>query len=683
MLPPGTVAPLTGLPVLDARSVPRDTHPSNRRALVLRLSRQALEALEKQSSKPSVTVDFGSKPVQSIGLYINDAFFPVNTQTENIRHELYVRVGGNKPDLPLKPFATISGKITVEPTLDKDLTSQIQQSTLAAHNEKHGRGTKFIDTPPTLSASKPRKKAPLPGSMFVKPLVPRTPESTSRPQPSTSTSAPAPPPPPVDTATLDAAKIRLMRFFSRNEATVEDALKAVAPDADSTYKQQLRQAITELAEPVATAKKTGPTTYRLRKATYLHVRPYEWPNMSETERHTMARTGRRAISDLGYKATDAAWRHLAYPSADPPHASSSSSGTKRPLVAKDAKDKKGKAKAPESKAEAKPKTKAAPSKGRDVQLPVPSPANTTANTSSAANRRAPGSGFKLPKTEDATSSSARVKSERPTPDLPKPRQSEPAPPPRVKKLKESARAGDSDTERERSRRQSPSLEKEVHGSVKRKKLIKEESDDDYDEPLSKQKRRKTGDGTSVPTGRKEVPAARPKPVVKKEMSPSLPPPPMTKVSRPSPPPSSRASSSRPADIRARRRDISHYTSSEDEGEIPPPPPKRHPPATLPAAPVTTRRNPISVPQDVDAQKKQYKRTHNKYLGTFSRLIQQKARVNDMLQELDDTRSAVTDDDGGLCEVEELSAILREHTAYMDELQALQKAIKISSPSTFS
>lgn len=69
MLPPGTVAPLTGLPVLDARSVPRDTHPSNRRALVLRLSRQALDALEKQSSsKPSVTVDFGSKPVQSFAI---------------------------------------------------------------------------------------------------------------------------------------------------------------------------------------------------------------------------------------------------------------------------------------------------------------------------------------------------------------------------------------------------------------------------------------------------------------------------------------------------------------------------------------------------------------------------------------------------------------------------------------
>ncbi len=397
----------------------------------------------------------------------------------------------------------------------------------------------------------------------------------------------------------------------------------------------------------------------------------------------MARSGRMALSELGYKPTDPQWRHLAFSSYDPPHASSSASATKRPLVAKDAKDKKGKAKAPEAKPEAKPKTKTAPSKGRDVQPPIPSPGKSIANTSSAANRRAPGSGFKLLKTEDATSSSARVKPERPTPDLPpKPRQSEPAPLPRVKKLKESARGGDSDTERERSRRQSPILEKEAHGAVKRKKLIKEESDDDYDEPLSKQKRRKTGDATSVPTGRKEVPAARSKPAVKKEMSPALPPPPTPKANRPSPPPSSRASSSRPADIRARRRDISHYTSSEDEGEIPPPP-KRHPPATLPAPPVTMRRNPVSVPPDVDAQKKQYKRTHNKYLGTYSKLMQHKARVNDMLQELDDTRSAVTDDDGGIYEVEELSAVLREHTAYMDELQALNKALKISSPSMFS
>lgn len=61
MLPPGTVCALSGMPPKDAAMAM--SHPTNRRALILRLSRQALEALEKQS-QPNVEIDLGSQPVR-------------------------------------------------------------------------------------------------------------------------------------------------------------------------------------------------------------------------------------------------------------------------------------------------------------------------------------------------------------------------------------------------------------------------------------------------------------------------------------------------------------------------------------------------------------------------------------------------------------------------------------------
>lgn len=364
----------------------------------------------------------------------------------------------------------------------------------------------------------------------------------------------------------------------------------------------------KICEPVATAKKTSaPSLYRLRKEMYLEVRPYEWSGVPEKDRHAIARAGRRALSEMGYKESDPAWKYVAFTAPDQAPqalstASSSSSTAKRPTSAIEAKEKK-------PKPETKPKTKTTALKEEAHASPIPSPIRSSSSTSA---RKPPGSGFKLPKNEDP--GSGRVKSERESPELSRHASSsrDRATAQRVTKLKESA---GSDIERNKPKRESGSDRESVReGTLKRKKVVKDEEDDD--EPLSKQKRRKTAEGMHVSDRRDGPSHARVKAI--KEESPA--PPPVAGLPKKPPRPSaspqlySKTSSSKVADVRARRRDFTNYTSSEDEGDSPPstnrhsPPPLPSPPTTIASSGSASSRTKRSiVPRDGHSQRRQYRK----------------------------------------------------------------------------
>ena len=85
-----------------------------------------------------------------------------------------------------------------------------------------------------------------------------------------------------------------------------------------------------MAEPISSTRnddEPGSRLWRLKTASWLDVRPFEWPKLTEPERVTMARTARQKLDSLHIPETDPAWKHVAYrsTSSNIPASSGSSS----------------------------------------------------------------------------------------------------------------------------------------------------------------------------------------------------------------------------------------------------------------------------------------------------------------------------------------------------------------------
>ncbi len=190
------------------------------------------------------------------GILVDGAFFPIKTQLEHIRHELYLRTpSAQKPNAPLRLHANITGKLTVEPTLDKDLSEQIAQSTLVAAKQKEVHKTKFIDTPPDLAPpTKQKKKQQATSSMFRKPLRPS--DQLARPNPApapaaSTSSAPTPRPRspttnPARAAALSSLRQRLIRYLAKGNRKTDETVKAVAPNCDAIHRQEILEILQEV-----------------------------------------------------------------------------------------------------------------------------------------------------------------------------------------------------------------------------------------------------------------------------------------------------------------------------------------------------------------------------------------------------------------------------------------------------
>ena len=91
---------------------------------------------------------------------------------ETTLHELYLRASSvTKKTAPLKLYANVVGKFTVERELHDDVCDKLRESTQDAVNQRMTRTTQFIKVPPDIqSNSKKRKEPPSPSSMFRKPI---------------------------------------------------------------------------------------------------------------------------------------------------------------------------------------------------------------------------------------------------------------------------------------------------------------------------------------------------------------------------------------------------------------------------------------------------------------------------------------------------------------------------------
>ncbi|KAJ3887074.1 hypothetical protein GG344DRAFT_56313 [Lentinula edodes] len=408
---------------LQGQSRPGDPMYSRpKHGMLLRLSTEAINALQSDpNAKPNV--DFVSRIV------IGESSFSLQSQTEEIPHDLYLRsASAAKPFVPLKFYANVIGKLTIsERELGDELADRIRKSTAAAAEKRHNPKTKFIDAnnlpQPTTKAAAKKKS-----DLFRKPLRPSdrlkpTPLSTS------TSSAPSPrpshtPKPPQDGTT--SLGRRLIHYLALAERTSEDAVKAVGgSNCDAKTRQDILDALHLLAER-GPSNKGSQQIWRLKHESWLDVRPYEWPSLSETDRTNLARGARKALSSLGIPESDPRWEHAKYrppaniarndspiPAPSSLSVSNSASAPKRGISSKEAREKN--ARKPDTKTEIliKDETKPRPNHvassanalgsnsmkpaAKTSKAPTPPTTNGTPSTRLTPNmRRLPGSGYKLP-----------------------------------------------------------------------------------------------------------------------------------------------------------------------------------------------------------------------------------------------------------------------------------------------
>ncbi|KAH7875239.1 hypothetical protein F5879DRAFT_978193 [Lentinula edodes] len=414
---------------LQGQSRPGDPMYSRpKHGMLLRLSTEAINALQSDpNAKPNV--DFVVSEDGSSRIVIGESSFSLQSQTEEIPHDLYLRsASAAKPFVPLKFYANVIGKLTIsERELDDELADRIRKSTAAAAEKRHNPKTKFIDAnnlpqPTTKSAAK--KKSDL----FRKPLRPSdrlkpTPLSTSTSSAPSPRPSHAPKPPQDGTTSLGR---RLIHYLALAERTSEDAVKAVGgSNCDAKTRQDILDALHLLAER-GPSNKGSQQIWRLKHESWLDVRPYEWPSLSETDRTNLARGARKALSSLGIPESDPRWEHAKYrppaniarndspiPAPSSLSASNSASAPKRGISSKEAREKN--ARKPDTKTEIliKDETKPRPNHvassanalgsnsmkpaAKTSKAPTPPTTNGTPSTRLTPNmRRLPGSGYKLP-----------------------------------------------------------------------------------------------------------------------------------------------------------------------------------------------------------------------------------------------------------------------------------------------
>ena len=142
---------------------------------------------------------------------------------ETTQSDLYLRTSSaTKKNAPLKLYANVIGKFSVERELVDGLREKIRESTQDAANQRNSRTTVFIDTPDLPSASGKKRKEP-PVSMFRKPLRP-----SDKPKP-------APVPVPVNKlptvqrdAPISPHRKHFLRLLALSKRTEEDIMNSLS-----------------------------------------------------------------------------------------------------------------------------------------------------------------------------------------------------------------------------------------------------------------------------------------------------------------------------------------------------------------------------------------------------------------------------------------------------------------------
>jgi RNA polymerase II elongation factor ELL len=171
---------------------------------------------------------------------------------ESTPHELYLRSAlASKVNAPLKLYADIAGKFTIERELNGKAESRVQQSTADAKKTKTERRIVLLDNPPTLtsSATKTKSSAPVKKrkqgvSAPIAATVKRVPIRVKN-EGSSAARGPSPPhslPSSQSSPLPPAIRAQMIHLLAKGPRTKDDVLTQVGgPDASEPLRVQLNE----------------------------------------------------------------------------------------------------------------------------------------------------------------------------------------------------------------------------------------------------------------------------------------------------------------------------------------------------------------------------------------------------------------------------------------------------------
>jgi RNA polymerase II elongation factor ELL len=179
---------------------------------------------------------------------------------EDTAHELYLRTSSaTKQSAPLKHYANVTGKFTVEPGLDR-VKDMLREKTSDAAKQRDDRRTIFINAPPP---PPPKQKEPAAAkkkkdhttSMFRNAVRPsdqaklNAAMSSSAAATASRVASPAPPKPRTNEASAPLRR-RLIHFLAVSERQQDTIIKMVAgPDCDHDTRQELLDLLNDVCVP--------------------------------------------------------------------------------------------------------------------------------------------------------------------------------------------------------------------------------------------------------------------------------------------------------------------------------------------------------------------------------------------------------------------------------------------------
>lgn len=161
---------------------------------------------------------------------------------ESTPHELYLRSAlASKVNAPLKLYADIAGKFTVERELNGRAESKVQQSTADAKKTKTERRIVLLDNPPPLTSSATKTKSSAP-TKKRKPVVSAP---IAKNEGSSAARGPSPPqslPSSQSRPLPPAIRAQMIHLLAKGSRTKEDVLTQVGgPDASQSLRVQMNE----------------------------------------------------------------------------------------------------------------------------------------------------------------------------------------------------------------------------------------------------------------------------------------------------------------------------------------------------------------------------------------------------------------------------------------------------------